>query len=109
MSGIEAFASERTRQIELLGYTIEHDADHHFTDLVKAAQCYSAVAAMTETNVWDEQTQEWFTRDEIIEGIIDTIWPWEPHFFKPSTDAMRNLEKAGALLAAAYDNLEGAA
>ena len=30
-------------------------------------------------------------------------WPWGAHYWKPAPTARRNLEKAGALLVAAFD------
>ena len=38
-------------------------------------------------------------------GRIAGLWPWERGAFKPSEDAARNFEKAGALLAAEIDRL----
>lgn len=35
-------------------------------------------------------------------------WPWDEEWWKPSLDPIRNLEKAGALIAAEIDRLEAA-
>jgi hypothetical protein len=41
----------------------------------------------------------WYTR---------TDWPWNDDDWKPSPDPIRNLVKAGALIAAEIDRLQGA-
>lgn len=77
--GISMIAKERNRQIEQKGYDSTHDFEHEPYNFVYAAQAY-------------------LTRDE-------DLWPWESKYFKPSTDMIRNLEKAGALIAAAIDRI----
>lgn len=87
MTGIERIAAERQRQIEQEGWTPEHDATHRYGELIEAAECYT-YAART--------------------GILHPPqgWPWEPSWWKPSADPIRNLEKAGALIAAEIDRLQ---
>jgi hypothetical protein len=34
------------------------------------------------------------------------LWPWDPSWWKPSPDPIRNLVKAGALIAAEIDRLQ---
>lgn len=41
MSGIEAIASERQRQIEQEGWTTEHDDTHADGEMARAAACYA--------------------------------------------------------------------
>lgn len=88
MDGVERIAQERKRQIHK-GYTATHDAEHDVNDLIRAAGSYIYAS----------------TRGQV--DAVDTAWPWEPELWKPSKDPARNLEKAGALIAAAVDRLEG--
>lgn len=82
-TGAELIAAERRRQIEIEGYTPEHDAEHR-TQLRKAAIAY------------------------LLPNRADEWWPWDWSYWKPSgTDQIRNLVKAGALIAAEIDRLDG--
>lgn len=90
--GVKRIACERRRQIEDEGYDAEHDAEH-VADLIQAARCYTIAAAKEE-----------------MEGDLKNVarfplsnWPWEPESWKPNDGVVRNLEKAGALIAAAID------
>lgn len=80
-TGAELIAAERNRQIESKGYTAEHDAHHRVEEFVDAALTYASV---TDSDV------HW-------------VWPWNLTAFRPSEDRVRNLVKAGALIAAAID------
>lgn len=74
--GAALIAKERERQVSGEGYTLAHDHGHTSEELVSAAVAYL---------------------------LCDlSRWPWEEKWFKPTT-ARRDLEKAGALLAAAID------
>lgn len=93
MSGIDLIAAERARQVSQEGWTPEHDDQHTYGELVTAAMCYAIHAS--------HQTRSRPTPG----GLIDSRWPWERSWWKPSDDPVRNLEKAGALLAAEIDRL----
>lgn len=84
-NGAELIAAERNRQIDAEGYTIEHDAAHGVRDLVDAGIAYAALISLPNT------------------GWCHTWWPWSRDSFKPSGDRVRDLVKAGALIAAAID------
>lgn len=86
MSGVERIAAERQRQIEGEGRSLRHDDDHVNGELGWAAQCY-----IVET---------------YRPGDGDAFWPWDAEWWKPSDDPIRNLEKAGALIAAEIDRIE---
>ena len=77
MSGIELIAYERLRQMEAEGYSTKHDDAHVDGALLSAAVCYVGVE-----------------------------WPWAEADWKPTDDAVRNLVKAGALIAAEIDRLQ---
>lgn len=84
-SGIELIAEERQRQIEVEGWTPEHDDAHQYGELSKAAAVYALLGTDAETCEGD-----------------GSAWPWSPEWFKPST-RLRDLVKAGALIAAEID------
>lgn len=87
MTGIELIAAERKRQIEVEGWTAEHDAQHTDGGLAEAAACYA------------------MPRRKSIE-IVPYDWPWAVEWWKPTPDdRIRELTKAGALIAAELDRL----
>lgn len=86
MTGIEMIALERQRQIEEEEWTAEHDDSHIDGEMARAAACYAY---------------------PILPGPHDLPigWPpeWDAGWWKPSADPIRNLQKAGALIAAEID------
>lgn len=94
VSGADLIAAERQRQIDVEGYTPEHD-DHHIDDLAKAAAAYLVIG-------WGEY------------GTGSRLWPWGGNTpwktyasgVAPVEDRVRELVKAGALVAAEIDRLQ---
>lgn len=80
-------AEERARQVNAEGYTREHDAEHGSETLAYAAVAYT------------------IPRGGLMEPLWQPLrfWPWRSAEFKPSRDRVRDLTKAGALIAAAID------
>jgi hypothetical protein len=78
---------ERHRQVEVEGWTPEHDDEHGDGDLAAAAACYSL-----------NKTQ--------IGAYI--LWPWNSGWWKPR-DTRSNLVRAAALLLAEIERLDRAA
>lgn len=95
--GVVLIAEERLRQIAEEQWTSEHDAGHVLGELLAAAQCY--VVAARRAGEGADAFHIW------KEGLPD-YWPWDPEDWKPSADAVRNIAKAGALLAAEIDRIE---
>lgn len=95
-TGIELIAAERQRQIDVEGWTPEHDAEHTHGELSRAAGIYANRASLIESQNSEAFLLEW--------GVPD-LWPWSGDWWKPSKDPIRNLEKAGALIAAELDRL----
>jgi hypothetical protein len=97
MDGARLIAQERTRQIESEGWTPEHDDEHKECQLLDAGICY---AGMAGSQIMD--------RDGGIEARIGLMegWPFSSDWWKPSGDPVRNLVKAGALIAAEIDRLQ---
>lgn len=83
MTGIELIAQERKRQIEQEGFDAERDARYDREQLAYAAATY---ALPPTANTKD------FKRIH--------LWPWDRSWWKPSDDRIRELVKAGALIAA---------
>lgn len=95
MNGVERIAAERQRQVGVEGWTPEHDDEHDSAELVLAARSYLSR-----------------TTDQRPDGERDyrfpppPTWPWDASWWKPSDDPVRNLIKAGALIAAEIDRLQ---
>jgi len=100
-SGIELIAEERQRQISEEGWTPEHDATHDVGELAMAASCYAMI------------------HEYRPEKLAPLGWPWSDEWWKPSfiRDSsgniiqpphlrIRELQKAGALIAAEIDRLQ---
>lgn len=102
-SGVSLIAAERKRQVEVEGYNPEHDDEHLYGDLADAAACYAIVGAATSHGA----TARDFPISLIHQGDALT-WPWDDDDWKPSDDPIRNLVKAGALIAAEIDRLQRA-
>lgn len=83
MNGVKLIEQERNRQITEEGYGYEHDRQESLEELLRAAVCYAKVN---------------------YEDITIDDWPksWDYRYFKP-TVTLKNLQKAGALIAAAID------
>lgn len=92
-SGVAVILDERLRQIWEEKFTFEHDDRHNAGELNAAAICYAAVAHRHyEANT--------------IFMVKPDSWPWGIGTWKPSDDQIKNLVKAGALIAAEIDRLQ---
>lgn len=90
MTGAQLIAAERKRQIVSEGWTPDHDAEHFDGSLALVAVCYIKQGL------------------EGSFGGIPNEWPasWSLNWWKPNNDPIRNLVKAGALIAAEIDRLQ---
>lgn len=100
MTGADRITQERIRQIEQERFGAEHDSQYTDGSLLQAADAYltSAFCQVAYGTLSPDNTE-----------IIKTVhWPgsWSTEWFKPSTDPIRNLEKAGALIAAEIDRFQ---
>lgn len=96
MSGVDLIAAERQRQIEQEGWSVEHDEGHRKGELAIAAAVYVMPEPMRENTILGRSLQHIF-------------WPWDTRWWKPSPkDRVRELTKAGALVAAEIDRLQRA-
>lgn len=101
-TGIELIADERKRQIEVEGYGEQHDSQHKASELIYAAIAYVESAKVGVNCVEMGNTNEHEIMMRKVEMGRDYPFGWD---FKPSTD-VRDLVKAGALIAAAIDRLQ---
>lgn len=93
--GVKLIAEERQRQIEKEGWTPEHDAEHVDGELANAAAYY----AMTENTID-------FIDNKCGNDMHLHIWPFEIKSLKRTPEnRVRELQKAGALIAAELDRL----
>jgi len=105
-TGVELIAAERERQVSQEGWTEEHDDDHGDGQMANAAACY----AMTQKIPSVVGIIPGTTRSPEQRVRMPKLWPWEAECWKPCpTDRVRELVKAGALIAAEIDRLQRAA
>jgi hypothetical protein len=101
-TGVERIAAERWRQISQEGYSPQHDAEHDNDALAWAAACYAAperVYLVTERDrgvSWAEPWPAHWRRDAAFAG---------DRKLHNRQSRIRELEKAGALIAAEIDRL----
>lgn len=91
MNGAELIAAERARQINDEGWTPGHDAQWKGQQLGYAARCYLDRGVNLIPHLHDPSP----------------FWPWDAAWWKPSEEPIRNLVKAGALIAAEIDRMQG--
>lgn len=89
-SGAGLIAAERQGQITREGWTEEHDDGHARGEMIDAALSYIFAAINVGHPAMQKPPRE---------------WPWASEWWKPSEDRIRNLTKAGALIAAEIDRL----
>lgn len=83
-SGAFAIAQKRQRQIDVHGYTIEHDRGHDIADLFDAAEVFLREARRLSG---------------VGEHVTGATWPWSDPWKMPET-APESLADAGAMIAA---------
>lgn len=95
--GARLIAAERQRQMDVEGWTPEHDAEHRDGSLVEAAVMYARYGT--------GRPRSGHLGSHPAESP-PLGWPWEKSWWKPTPgDPIRPLVKAGALIAAEIDRL----
>lgn len=89
-------AAERRRQIEVEGWTPEHDDEHEHAEMACAAACYALAATPADEAIYIHG--RW-------KDICDLFWPWSSDWWKPK-DRRRDLVRAGALIVAEIERLD---
>jgi hypothetical protein len=101
MTGVELIAAERQRQIEKEGWTQNHDDEAHSPgDLALAGACYACNAATMMRIATKKQMADYEKYSS--HGYR---WPFLDKYWKPK-DPLRDLVRAGALIAAEIDRLQ---
>lgn len=107
--GVELIAAERQRQISKEKWSEKHDDGHNQRELARAAHSY----------VGHYVHRAWvFTNELEMPGVRDgekdyrneeapEYWPWDEKDWNPQ-EPLRDLVKAGALIAAEIDRLQRA-
>jgi hypothetical protein len=98
-TGVQLIEDERLRQIEGEGFSDERDDRYIAGELVGAAICYALV---TKPGNADRTGLDCYSSRLCGQWPID----WDRANWKPTPDRIRNLVKAGALLAAEIDRLQ---
>ena len=90
-SGVDLINAERERQIKEEGWSMEHDdIANNDEQLAQAAALYALPECFRE-----------------YEYSVNNLWPWDKKWWKPTPDdRIRELAKAGALIAAEIDRLQ---
>jgi hypothetical protein len=93
VNGIELIAAERKRQIEVEGFRSASDDHYKNGELAIAASRYAMPY---------QQRHE-----PKLMVLLMRMWPWSESWWKPTpNDRIRELAKAGALIAAEIDRLQ---
>jgi len=95
--GAALIAAERARQVAAEGWTPEHDDQHIAGELALAAASYALPLGIRGLLNWQATGRM---------GGPPTTWPGKHWEWKPSGDRIRELIKAGALIAAEIDRLQ---
>jgi len=101
MNGVRVIEAERTRQVQVEQYFPPNDLMHNQGELARAAACYAIP-------------------HHLRGSYVQLLWPWNPANYKPAKvdssmglwtreaadERIRELSKAGALIAAEIDRLQ---
>lgn len=102
MSVIAEIAAERCRQINVEGWTPEHDDQWRQGQMAGAAACY----AMHGLEIGDripEDNDDYLP--ERVAALTRDLWPWDRKWWKPA-NRRRDLVKAAALIVAEIERMD---
>jgi len=109
LTGVQLIAAERLRQITQEGWSPEHDREHVYDQLAYAAICYADPHKRMVKIPEGVEEKKWPT---VVQNGVEyaimppSLWPWGNEEWKPTPDdRVRELTKAGALIAAEIDRL----
>lgn len=94
MSVIDEIAAERRRQMEVEGWSAEHDDEHKRGEMARAAACYAYANGFPD-----------YGRSAYSANPPPMIWPWDKKWWKPKTPR-RDLIRAAALIVAEIERLD---
>ena len=109
MSVIDEIASERRRQIEVEGWTDEHDDGHSSGELALAGAAYAFLACLVPSER-EAQSRSLYGLNRGFHSLLVDLWPgcWDLHWCKPK-DQRHDLIHACALIVAEIERLDRAA
>lgn len=96
--GATLIAWERRRQISDEGWTPAHDDGHAYGEMALAAACY----ALPDVH----RAEMGINEPEFGGDGSPRLWPWGGYWKPTPDDRVRELVKAGALIAAEIDRLK---
>lgn len=104
LTGAQLIADERRRQIEVEGWDEKHDSETHSDGgLALVSACYTV-------DVVSRIGKDYLVYpvlNRLIQNFVSNAWPWDLKWWKPTpNDPIRQLVKAGALIAAEIDRLQ---
>ena len=96
--GVDLIEKERNRQIDEEGWNYEHDDTYKDWELLKASICYLIDIICSNT---------FFPCGIDPRTLLGNLWPWDPKWWKRTPDdQVKQLVKAGALIAAEIDRIK---
>jgi hypothetical protein len=119
-TGIELIAEERKRQVEIEGWTSEHDAGYNWGEMVCAALCYGVEALNKNYEIPIFRVQKHLQEESnffvnsgdrgdrrLLSARWVDAWPWDKKWDKRDKhDQIKCLQFMGALAAAEIDRLQ---
>ncbi len=110
--------AERQRQIEVEGWTAEHDDAHTLGQMARAAAAYAYLGALPDIDPLGEKDDRarWEQPGSYVRYLTEQLFPcwgtmfggWDWSWFKPK-NRRRDLVKAAALILAEIERLDRAA
>lgn len=104
MTGSEMIHAERVRQLLEEDFDAANDDAYDRGELILAATGYAVESVPISAPV-EVVGGVLVERVEGDSGVLPDWWPWDESWWKPE-DPIRNLVKAGALIAAEIDRLQ---
>lgn len=109
-TGVERIDDERQRQISKEDFNSFHDDEHKNGEMAMAAACYASpvpIKARMEIPIRCGCREADCPHSGMFKTVWSDPWPWERGWDKRKKhDRIRQLEIAGALIAAEIDRLE---
>jgi hypothetical protein len=98
-TAIDLISEERSRQVVVEGWSPEHDDEHVYGELSRAAACYCLPKNEVDLSKLDGVSVYGVSEDGVG-------WPWESPYKPTPNDPIRQLVKAGALIVAEIERLQ---
>jgi len=100
---VDDVLAERKRQIEVEGWTPEHDDMHDKGELARAAGLYALIAGADATDY--RNARDGYGLTDYLAAVMKEYWPFNRSWFKP-TNRRRDLVKAGGLIIGEIERLD---